>query len=162
MKFLLKINFKASSDTDNNVMIWDSGNGCLVKAITNHSPLVDSLAILFANNFVSTEKCLKNLKIWSPSGQELVQIETNNASDEIGCVCVVCTNYLATCDLADNVIKIWDIKTGALVQILTGHTSCVTALFELPNGCLISGASDSLIKIWDPLTGQLKKTLQEE
>ena len=142
-------------------MIWDSSNGALVKAITSHSPLIDSLAILFANNFVSTEKCLKNLKIWSPNGQELSQIETNNASDEIGCVCVVSIDYLATSDLEENIIKVWHIRTGALAQILTGHKSCVTALFELPNRNLVSGSSDSQIKIWEPLTGQLIKTLNE-
>jgi WD40 repeat protein len=142
-------------------MIWDSSNCALVKAITSHSPLVDSLSILFANNFVSTEKCLKNLKIWSPNGQELTQIETNNASDEIGCVCVVSIDYLATSDLEENLIKVWHVRTGALVQILNGHKSCVTALFEMPNGNLISGSSDSQIKIWQPLSGQLIKTLNE-
>jgi WD40 repeat protein len=57
------------------------------------------------------------------------------------------------CD--DYLINVVDIKSGALLKTLSGHTSSVMGLVVLPNGLLASGAQDSTIKLWNMTTGTL-------
>jgi WD40 repeat protein len=56
-------------------------------------------------------------------------------------------------------INLFTIK-GALVNILRGHTAHVTAMHQLPNSYLVSGAYNSEIKIWNSLTGEIIKNLK--
>ena len=58
---------------------------------------------------------------------------------------------------SDNSIKIWNAKTGALINTLTDtiHTVCVSS----DNQRIVSGSSDNSIKIWNAETGILIKTL---
>ena len=153
--------FLASSDTHNNISIWDTATGSLIKTITSHSELVQSLSILFTNQYLLEAKCLENLKIWSPNGLHLATIDEKNAKCQISAICAVSNDFIASGDLNDNKIKIWNSNTGDLVRILTGHLNSVTSLYVLPNGFLISGSTDSLINIWDPNSGELIKTLNE-
>lgn len=56
-------------------------------------------------------------------------------------------------------IKIWDVSTGALVKILTGHTRRVSSFAVSADGrYLVSGSEDNTIKLWDLPTGREIKT----
>lgn len=47
-------------------------------------------------------------------------------------------------------VRVWDTKTGALLERFTGHTDSVYSVAFSPNGrSLVSGALDQNIKIWD-------------
>ena len=57
--------------------------------------------------------------------------------------------YIVTA-AADQVIKIWDAKTGKEVSTLVGHTGPVLSLANSPDGSvIISGAADNSIRMWD-------------
>ena len=59
------------------------------------------------------------------------------------------------------VIKVWDVKTGAELHTLTGHSNFVGRLtFSRDGKLLASGGSDSVIKIWDLGTGRELRTLK--
>ena len=60
----------------------------------------------------------------------------------------------------DNTVKLWDPRTGRLLQTLEGHTSDVNAVALTANGDLLaSGSDDNTVKLWDPRTGALIATL---
>jgi glucose repression regulatory protein TUP1 len=47
-------------------------------------------------------------------------------------------------------VRIWDTKTGALLERFAGHTDSVYSVAFSPNGrALVSGALDQRVKIWD-------------
>ncbi|MDB9450641.1 protein kinase domain-containing protein [Dolichospermum circinale] len=61
----------------------------------------------------------------------------------------------------DKTIKLWNIKTGNLLQTLEGHSDSVDSVAYSPNGqTLASGSRDSTIKLWNIKTGNLLQTLE--
>ena len=60
----------------------------------------------------------------------------------------------------DNTIKLWNVKTGNLLQTLNGHSSPVCSVVYSPDGqTLASGSDDNTIKLWNVKTGKLLQTL---
>ncbi|KAJ5981970.1 hypothetical protein N7451_012070 [Penicillium sp. IBT 35674x] len=60
----------------------------------------------------------------------------------------------------DETVLLWDTATGALQQILEGHSSYVTLVAFSPDGCLLASCSDDeTVRLWDTATGALQPTL---
>ncbi|MBD1214582.1 MAG: hypothetical protein H9534_17995 [Dolichospermum circinale Clear-D4] len=61
----------------------------------------------------------------------------------------------------DTTIKLWNVKTGNLLQTLEGHSDWVRSLAYSPDGqTLASGSNDETIKLWNVNTGSLLQTLE--
>jgi len=61
----------------------------------------------------------------------------------------------------DNIIQLWDAVTGALLQILEGHTSSVTSVaFSFDNKQVVSRSWGNTVLLWDVATGALLQTLE--
>lgn len=56
-------------------------------------------------------------------------------------------------------IKVWDIKTGALVKTLTGHIEPVSWLQMVNENLMVSCSFDSTIRLWDLETWTCTKEL---
>ena len=55
----------------------------------------------------------------------------------------------------DNVVRIWDVQTGALIERLKGHKDSVYSVAFTPEGKgLVSGSLDNTLKHWDILRGE--------
>ncbi len=62
----------------------------------------------------------------------------------------------------DNTIKLWEVKTGKLLQTLEGHQDLVLSIAFSFNGLfLVSGSADNTIKLWEVSTGKVLQTLTE-
>lgn len=49
----------------------------------------------------------------------------------------------------DNVVRIWDVKTGILIERLEGHTAGIYSVGFTPDGeGLLSGSLDKTVKQW--------------
>lgn len=59
----------------------------------------------------------------------------------------------------DKTIRIWNLETGEVVRVLTGHTRCVRAL-QFDDAKLVTGSMDHTLKIWSLQTGQCIRTLE--
>jgi glucose repression regulatory protein TUP1 len=50
----------------------------------------------------------------------------------------------------DNIVRLWDVQTGALIERLMGHKDSVYSITFAPDGVsLLSGSLDQTIKRWD-------------
>ncbi len=59
-------------------------------------------------------------------------------------------------------IKLWNVKTGALVKCLEGHTGAVSSLaFARSGNLLVSGSRDETLRIWDLTQDNFSKVLRE-
>lgn len=59
----------------------------------------------------------------------------------------------------DASLRIWDAARGNVTQIMTGHTSSVTAVRWGGQGLIYSASEDRTIKVWDPTRGILVRSL---
>lgn len=72
-------------------------------------------------------------------------------------------NQLATVS-EDNhsIIKLWNSSTGALQEILRGHTATINCLTYTADGkFLVSGSSDATVRFWSMESNQVQKTYSD-
>lgn len=71
-------------------------------------------------------------------------------------------DYLIICDNTNYSLKIYDLNTGKLIHILTGHADIINCIKIHPDpmsDLLVSASQDNTIKIWDLKIGNLVQTL---
>ena len=57
-------------------------------------------------------------------------------------------------------MKVWDVRTGALLTELIGHTNRVRAVAFSPDGVrVVSGDENGTVIVWDARTGTLRAQL---
>ena len=61
----------------------------------------------------------------------------------------------------DKTVKVWNAKTGDLVQTLEGHSDFVRSVcFNHDGSQIASGSNDNTVKVWNAKTGDLVQTLE--
>jgi WD40 repeat protein len=80
--------------------------------------------------------------VFSPDGRRIASCGAESEGD------------LATEQVSDDAIRIWDTQTGAQLMTLAEHTSTVLALAWAPDGrYLASGSADRTIRVWNGSDG---------
>ncbi|MGB7323434.1 MAG: serine/threonine-protein kinase, partial [Rubripirellula sp.] len=80
---------------------------------------------------------------------------------EVACVAFSPDGSRIASGSSDNVIKLWESKSGRELGTLKGHTKSVASVAFSPDGKRIaSGSWDNTIKLWDTSTGQELGTLK--
>ena len=60
----------------------------------------------------------------------------------------------------DGTIRIWDLRTGTCLRVMTDHDGPVNTLALAQDGRLISASDDCTIRLWDPYTGACLSVLR--
>uniref|UniRef100_A0AC35FD48 Uncharacterized protein n=1 Tax=Panagrolaimus sp. PS1159 TaxID=55785 RepID=A0AC35FD48_9BILA len=105
-------------------------------------------------------KNLKEMNIWSLIENKLTVKTKVYHNEEIVCYCANKTGTVLVTGSMDQSLKIWQIDTGFLTQILVGHDDVVTCCCVSEDGkVVISGGQDKHIYIWDVQTGAVKRSI---
>ena len=59
----------------------------------------------------------------------------------------------------DRTLRMWDVKEGRCLRILSGHTDIMRCVQFDGNVVVSSSGWDGTIKIWDPETGECRRTM---
>src|SRR5882762_1826965 len=55
----------------------------------------------------------------------------------------------------DYTVRLWDVQTGFILQVMTGRHDTVEAVAYSPDGILVvSGSFDKTVRMWDVATGE--------
>lgn len=121
-----------------------------------------------------------NVLIWEAASRRLLHhitpvsydtspIEGEGHSDSADSVAFSPDSRFLVSGGLDNLIKVWDVKTGALIKTLIGHEGWVDSLAFSPDGRLLASGSDGSydgfynsvhsVHIWDIETGELLRRL---
>lgn len=76
--------------------------------------------------------------------------ESDNIDAAVTSVCLSPDGRLVAASSLDTIVRIWDVRTGQLIECLKGHRDSVYSVAFMPDGQgLISGSLDKTLKYWD-------------
>uniref|UniRef100_A0A7E4VZ94 WD_REPEATS_REGION domain-containing protein n=1 Tax=Panagrellus redivivus TaxID=6233 RepID=A0A7E4VZ94_PANRE len=105
-------------------------------------------------------KNAKEMNIWSLSENRLAVKTKVYHNEEIVCYCANKNGAILVTGSMDQSLKIWQIDTGFLTQILVGHDDIVTCCCVSDDGkVVVSGGQDKHVYIWDVQTGAVKRSV---
>ncbi|KAJ7075251.1 chromatin associated protein [Mycena belliarum] len=83
---------------------------------------------------------------------------TPDVDDDAGVMSVALSpdGGLVAAGCVDGLVRIWEVRSGALVDVLRGHSNSVHSVVWRGEGSVLSGALDNSVRVWD-LRGKKKK-----
>lgn len=152
------------------IQVWNLATERIVKDFRGHSSEIYSLAFSPDGRRLVSGSGDKTARMWCmETGACLYTLAIEdvttgeNGPVDAGVTSVVLSPdgmFLAAASL-DTVVRIWDARSGKLVDKLKGHIDSVYSVAFSPDGkILVSGSLDKTLKMWD-IEG-LRKTLSEE
>jgi len=144
----------ASCSTDGIVKEWSIINGNKLNEFTGHERNITALQ--YKNNSRILSSSLDNsIKEWDIFSAEPVNVYTGYSSYIHALVFSSDDKYIYSghgnyITYKDSVVKIWDAKTGVLVNNLEGHKKPVSSVdLNAEIMKIASGSSDCTVRIWD-------------
>lgn len=134
--------------------------------LTDHERGITSLVVLLDGSLASGSRD-GTIRIWNLSNGKTIKIlkipSIPNIQFQIWpsiLLAVLPNGLLASSGDWDGNgrIRIWDVNSGQVLKILTGHSMGVSSLLVSPDGLLVSGSYQE-IRIWNVNSGQTLKVL---
>uniref|UniRef100_A0A914UU80 NWD1/2-like winged helix-turn-helix domain-containing protein n=1 Tax=Plectus sambesii TaxID=2011161 RepID=A0A914UU80_9BILA len=102
----------------------------------------------------------KEVKIWTLGEETITPRAKIYHNEEITCMSVTSNGRLLVTGSMDQSLKVWDIETGFLTQVLVGHEDAVhCCAIADDERIVVSGAADKMVMIWEVETGDTLHTL---
>ncbi|XP_031488518.1 periodic tryptophan protein 2 [Nymphaea colorata] len=146
----------ASGADDNKIKVWTVSSGFCFVTFSEHTNAVTALHFTANNNCLLSASLDGTVRAWdlfryrnfrtftSPSSRQFVSL----ASDQSGEV--ICAGTLDSFE-----IFVWSMKTGRLLDVLSGHEGPVHGLMFSPiNAILASSSWDKTVRLWDVFEGK--------
>lgn len=151
---------------DRTVRVWDIETGNELKKLEGHTDGVTSASFSPDGKYIVSTSLDKTIRIWQVdslpgffSVEKMKMIGTGKrtifSNDGKKIISISYSDYY------DNIIQIWDAKTGFELKRLIGHKRTINSIALSPDGQHIASASsDKSIRIWDIETGELLSLIQ--
>ncbi|KAK4048016.1 general transcription repressor [Microbotryomycetes sp. JL201] len=159
----------ATGSEDRIIRIWNISQKRIAKVFQGHKSEIYSLAFSPDGKRLMSGSGDRTAKVWDMDngscifslGIEDVTVAENGPIDA-GVTSVVMSpdGTLLAAGSLDTFVRIWDAKTGKLLDKLKGHKDSVYSVAFSPDGkFLVSGSLDKTLKMWDIVAFQ--KELEE-
>lgn len=140
-----------SSSSDKTIRIWDSDTGLCLRILRGHLDGVCSSAFSHNGKKIVSVSYDHTIRLWNLG--QIHKEDVVNRHDVISFA--VYNERIITYASMDNIIHVWDIKTGKDIKILKGHKDSIKQIAISPDKKYIASASkDKTIRIWDVQTGK--------
>ncbi|XP_057968885.1 periodic tryptophan protein 2 [Malania oleifera] len=146
----------ATGADDNKIKVWTVSSGFCFVTFSEHTNAVTALHFMANNHCLLSASLDGTVRAWdlfryrnfrtftTPSSRQFVSL----ASDQSGEV--ICAGTLDSFE-----IFVWSMKTGRLLDILSGHEGPVHGLMFSPiNAALASSSWDRTVRLWDVFEGK--------
>lgn len=101
-----------------------------------------------------------DLKYWDPGTGEVVRKFPGEDSHVVHSVEVSFDGKFALSGDNSGMVKLWDIQSGKLLKIFSGHMGIVNSVAFSPDGkSALSGSDDGTTRLWDIATGKERAQL---
>lgn len=131
-----------SSSWDCTAKVWDLSDFQLKYTLPSESSVLDSIVVT-SNEFL-TCSADRLIKLWH--NDKVVQ--TFAGHEDVVRKLLLLDGETFASSSNDGTIKIWNLKSGQLLNTLYGHESFVYDIALLPNGLLASSGEDRSVRLW--------------
>ena len=146
MKLLLN-GYVATASSDNKVKIWDpSNNWNSIITYGGHESDVRALESIDFEKVASGSNDL-TFKIWNLGSA--VTLKTINVTVKVFSMQLLKNGSQMAVGLTNEDIRIYDINTGSLIAILSGHKGDIQDFALIGNDLLASASADNHVRIWN-------------
>ncbi|GIY81455.1 vegetative incompatibility protein HET-E-1 [Caerostris extrusa] len=173
--------FAVSGSEDATLKVWGLTLGLIVSTFQEHQSKVMAVAVTCDSRRVLSVDSQGQHRLWqADTGTQLVVCTKpshnvavhanmvfavggkNDCSDAITCYTVTYDCQTIVTGSNDMSLKVWEVGSGKLTQVLVGHESMVTcaACAPLSPSLVVSGSADCNLIVWDLTTGNDNFTLR--
>ncbi len=126
--------------------------------LTAHIDLVTSISISSDNSMLGSGSYDATLIIWSLKDGAIVQ--KINHGDKVRAVCFAPSGNAVASGGNDKLVKLWDAKTGNLLNTFRGLSDRVYSIGFSPGGHLLAAGGNNELIIWNASTGKTEHHLK--
>ncbi len=145
-----------TSGDDHSVRTWDATTGDAIKTLARGENFYTDAVAYSPDDQHVVSGGLTRLTVYNATSGEVVWNIEEPGSDMwfISVAYSPDGSHIVTGN-RDNVVGLWDAKTGRLLREFRGHTGEITAVSFSPEGTRIMSASqDATVRIWDVASGE--------
>ncbi|KAL8151638.1 hypothetical protein V2J09_021446 [Rumex salicifolius] len=146
----------ATGADDNKIKVWNVSSGFCFVTFPEHTNAVTGLHFLANNNCLLSASLDGTVRAWdlfryrnfrtftSPSPRQFVSLTADSSGE------VICAGTLDSFE-----VFVWSMKTGRLLDILSGHEGPVHGIVFSPSNTILASSSwDKTIRLWDVFEGK--------
>jgi glucose repression regulatory protein TUP1 len=157
----------ATGSEDKIIRLWNLERRAIVKKLEGHTSEIYSLAFTPDGKDIISGSGDKSARIWdleSGTVKHEMSIDEARINEQTGqpldggvtSVAISFDGELLAAGSLDHVVRIWDIKSGRLLDKLKGHRDSVYSVAFIPAGKgnanrsqILTGSLDKTLKVWD-------------
>ncbi|PKY03251.1 WD40 repeat-like protein [Aspergillus campestris IBT 28561] len=161
----------ASGSCDETIKLWNTSTGTLKDTLKGHVDWVLTVAFSPNGTLLASGSRDGTINLWVAATLSLKQTMNTKGYPQqtatyqgrsVVAVAISTNSRVLASSSGDRILMIWDVTTGAVLQVLEGHMSTAWAVrFSQDGQMLASGSHDGTAKLWDITTGFLGEHMQQ-
>ncbi|KAK9281854.1 hypothetical protein L1049_004760 [Liquidambar formosana] len=146
----------ATGASDNKVKVWTVSSGFCFVTFSEHTNTVTALHFMANNHCLLSASLDGTIRAWdlfryrnfrtftTPSSRQFVSLAADQSGE------VICAGTQDSFE-----IFVWSMKTGRLLDVLSGHEGPVHELMFSPTNAILASSSwDKTVRLWDVFEGK--------